>query len=74
MLHRDINDMERELREAGHEVVTENVEGPPRREHTGAQWTVSVDGEVVARGGAIGEVEVALQRWMAEGHTQPFRR
>ena len=30
-----------------------------------AHWWVRVDGVEVARGGAIGEVEEALQRWMA---------
>ena len=65
MSQRRIQDLERELREAGHQ-VERTYEAPVRSQQrsSDAEWVFRVDGKVVARGAGIGELEVELARWM----------
>lgn len=64
-MERDIASMERELRAAGHQ-IQRTYEAPvgSRQEFSDAEWVFRVDGKVVARGAAIGQLAAALQRWM----------
>lgn len=68
MPRRDLKDMERELREAGHQ--TERTYEAPvmsRQTASDAEWVFRVDGKVVARGHAVAALEEDLARWMEEG-------
>lgn len=67
-VRKGIEDMERELREAGHDVDREYVfDG--QDSHDGAGWTVRVDGETVASGASLGALEDTLRGWMARGRS-----
>lgn len=59
-----IDQMERELREAGHEVVQEYVMGELEETYDGDGWAVRVDGRVVASAASIGSLEKSLRAWL----------
>ena len=61
-----IDQMERELREAGHEVVREYVMGELDDTYDGDGWRVTVYGEVVAEAASIGGLEERLRRWLVD--------
>lgn len=64
LLH--ITDIEHQLREAGHHV--ERIYEPPEgslKPLSESQWYFRVDGQVVATGAAIGDLEENVRRWMA---------
>ena len=65
---RGIQEVERQLRAAGHQ-VERTYEAPvvSRQEASDAEWVFRVDGKVVARGAAIGVLEEAVRRWMSGG-------
>jgi hypothetical protein len=57
-----IDELERELRAAGHEVEREYVMGELDT-YDGDGWVVRVDGEVVASAASLGGLEDRLRRW-----------
>lgn len=63
-MRKRIEEMERELADAGHEVEREFVDEGLEDSHDGAGWIVRVDGEVVASGSSIGALEDALRAWI----------
>ena len=67
MTRRDMKDMERELREAGHQ-IQRTYEAPDmsRQAAADAEWVFRVDSKVVARGRSPADLEADLARWMAE--------
>ena len=67
MPRRDLKDMERELKEAGHQ-TERTYEAPVMSQQTAsdAEWVFRVDGKVVARGRAMSALEEELARWMEE--------
>jgi hypothetical protein len=60
-----LEDLEAELRAAGHQ-VERTFEAPvgSRQEFSDAEWVVRVDGKVIARGGAVGVLRDELAKWM----------
>lgn len=67
MPRRDLKDMERELKEGGHQ-TERTYEAPVMSQQTAsdAEWVFRVDGKVVARGRAMSALEEELARWMEE--------
>lgn len=67
-----IQELERDLRAAGHQ-VERTYEAPveSRQQASDAEWVFRVDGKVVARGGAMSELEEALRRWIAASGILP---
>lgn len=64
---RDFQAMERELREAGHQ-VQRTYEAPVRSQQRAAdaEWVFRVDSKVVARGADMAAMAEELERWIQE--------
>jgi ketosteroid isomerase-like protein len=66
-VRKSIEDMERELREAGHEVEREYEMGKALDTYDGDGWVVRVDGKAVASAASLGGLEEGLGQWLGTG-------